>query len=78
MLPMIIKVVLIEKAFANSQLEVSQMDPLGIVGEPNASLVLHTILAAVDRKTIQAEITPTHGDLDGVVEVGNAVVAAQE
>jgi hypothetical protein len=35
-------------------------------------------LFAVDVKAIQVGIAPTHGDLNGVMEVGDGVVAPQE
>jgi hypothetical protein len=40
--------------------------------------VRNAVVFAVDVKTFQVGVRPTHGDLNGVMEVGDGVVAAQE
>jgi hypothetical protein len=47
-------------------------------GEGKATLARNAVVFAVDLKAVQVGITPTHGDLNGVREVGDAVAAAQE
>ena len=38
----------------------------------------NAVIFAVDVKTMKVGITPTHGNLNRVMKVGNAVVIAQE
>jgi hypothetical protein len=45
---------------------------------PEAAFVRNAVIFAVDVKAIQVGIAPTHGDLNGVMEVGDGVVAPQE
>jgi len=40
--------------------------------------VRNAVVFAVDVKTIQVGVRPTHGDLNGVMEVGDRVVASQK
>ena len=67
-----------QKAFTKTKTELGQANAVWVIGEGEASLVRNAIVFAVDVKTIQVRITPTHGDLNGVMEVSDAVVAPQE
>ena len=78
MLPEVVEVILVQEAFAKTEPELGQANALRVVGEGEASLVRDAVVSAVDVKTIQVGITPTHGDLNGVMEVGGAVVAPQK
>ena len=51
---------------------------VGVIGESKAALVRNAVIFAVDVETIQVGIAPTHGDLNGVMEVGDGVLAPQE
>ena len=50
---------------------------LGAV-QRESSLVRNAVIFAVDMKTMQVGITPTHGNLNRVMKVGYAVVTPQE
>jgi hypothetical protein len=67
-----------QEAFPKTEAELGQANALWVIGEGAASLVRNAIVSAVDLKAIQVRITPTHGDLNSVMEVSDAVVAPQE
>jgi hypothetical protein len=55
-----------------------QKNTFGVIGEGEAALVRNAVIFPVDVKPMQMAVTPTHGDLNGVMEVSDAVVAPQE
>ena len=77
MLPVVVEIILIQKAFAKTKSELGQAKAVWVIRR-EASLVRNAVIFAVDVKTMQVGITPTHGNLNGVVEVGNAMVASQK
>jgi len=77
-LPVVVKIVLIRKAFAEAKTELAQANTFRVIGEREASLVRNAVIFPVDVKPMQVGITPTHGDLNRVMKVGNAVIAPQE
>ena len=76
--PVVVKIVLIRKAFAEAKTELAQANTFRVIGEREASLVRNAVIFPVDVKPMQVGITPTHGDLNRVMKVGNAVIAPQE
>jgi len=49
-----------------------------IIRKPDTAYLGDAILFAVHHKTVQVEIFPAYGDLEDVVEIGDAAVAAHE
>jgi hypothetical protein len=56
----------------------SQAYAVWVIGVREASLVRNAVIFAVDVNTMQVGITPTHGNLNRVMNVGNAAVTSQE
>jgi hypothetical protein len=52
-----------------------QANAVGVIGEGQAALVRHALIFAVEVKTVEVGIMPAHGDLNGVMQVGDGVVA---
>jgi hypothetical protein len=77
-LPVVVEIVLIQKAFTKTKTELGQSNVLWVIGEREAPLVRNAVIFAVDVKTMQVGITPTHGNLNRVVKIGDAVVIPQE
>jgi hypothetical protein len=51
----------------------SQANAVWVIGVRGASLVRNALIFAVDVKTMQVGITPTHGNLNRVMKIGNGV-----
>ena len=77
-LPVVVEIILIQKAFTETKTELAQANTFRVIGEREASLVRNAVIFPVDVKPMQVGITPTHGNLNRVMKVGNAVVAPQE
>src|SRR6266436_8111832 len=77
-LPVVVEIILIQKAFTKTKTELGQPNAVWVIGEGEASLVRNAVIFAVDVKTMQVGITPAHGNLNRVMKVGNAVVTLQE
>jgi hypothetical protein len=56
----------------------AQENTFGLIGEGEATLVRDAVIFSVDVKPMQVGITPPHGNLNRVMEVGNALVAPYE
>jgi len=77
-LPAVVEIILVQKAFTKTKTELGQANAVWVIGERESSLVRNAVVFAVDMKTMQVGITPTHGNLNRVMKVGNAVVTPQE
>jgi hypothetical protein len=66
-----------KEALAKTKSEIGEINLLRIVIEREASLVRHTVILAVNMKPVQMGIASAHRDLNGVVEIGNAVITAE-
>jgi hypothetical protein len=77
-LPAIGEVVLVEKSLTDTQSKVGQPYLAGIVGKANAAEVSDTVLAAVNDEAVQVLVTPGQSRLQGGMQVGEGVVAADE
>ena len=77
MFPAIVHVVLIKKALTKPQFEVAETDLLRVVVEHHAALVSYAVFLAMNVKAMEMGIAPTHSNLNGVMEIGDALVAAQ-
>lgn len=78
MLPVIVQVVLVQKPLAKPKSEVGEMDLLRVVVERNASRMRHAVVLAVNVKPMKVGIAPAEADLNGVMEIGDALVTAQQ
>ena len=78
MLPVIVQVVLVQKPLAKPKSEVGEMDLLRVVVERNASRMRHAVVLAVNGKPMKVGIAPAEADLNGVMEIGDALVTAQQ
>jgi hypothetical protein len=58
-LPVVVEIILIQKAFTKTKTELGQSNVLWVIGEREASLVRNAVIFAVDVKTMQVGITPT-------------------
>ena len=77
-LPIIAKVVLVEKTFAKSKAEARQTNLLGVVVEDRAANVIHTEVLAVNPESVKVGVRPPYGDLNRVMKIGNAAFAADQ
>jgi hypothetical protein len=77
-LPVVVEIKLIQKAFTKTKTELGQANAVWVIGERESSLVRNAVIFAVDVKPMQVGITPTHGNLNRVMKVGNAVVTPHE
>ena len=77
-LPVVVEIILVQKAFTKTKTELGQANAVWVIGERESSLVRNAVIFAVDVNTMQMGITPTHGNLNRVMKVGNAVVTPQE
>jgi hypothetical protein len=73
-LPAVVEVVLVQEAF-KAEPELGQANAVGVIGEGEAALVRNAVIFAVEVKPVQVGIIPTQGDLKGVMQVGDGVVA---
>ena len=78
MLPAIVQIVFVEETLARPKWEIGKLNLLGIISEGNAALVRDAIILAVNVKPMEVGIAPAHSDLNDVMEVGNALVTAQQ
>jgi hypothetical protein len=76
-LPEIVEIVFIKKALTQPESEAGQKNLFRIVVKPDATLMSDSVVLAVNMKAMEVEIAPAHGDLDGVMEIGNGLIAAQ-
>jgi hypothetical protein len=66
-LPVVVKIILIQKALAKTKTELGQGNGVWVIGEREASLVRNPVIFPVDVKTMQVGITPTHANLNRVI-----------
>jgi hypothetical protein len=74
-LPIVAKIVFVEKPFPRPEAEVRQADLLGVVIEDGPTHVIDAEVLAVNPEPMQVGVGPPHGDLKRVMKVRNAVVA---
>ena len=78
MLPVVAEIKLVQEAFTKTKTELAQENTFGVIGEGEATLVRNAVIFSMDVKPMQVGISPPHGNLNRVMEVGNAVVASQK
>jgi hypothetical protein len=74
-LPVVVEIILVQEAFTKAKTELAQENTFGVIGEGETTLVRNAVIFSVDVKPMQVGITPPHGNLNRVMEVGYALVA---
>src|ERR1035438_6698105 len=77
-LPEIVEIVFVQKTLTQPESEAGQMNLLGVVVEPDAALMRDPVVLAVNVEAIEVRIAPAHGDLNGVMEISDSLIAAQQ
>lgn len=77
-LPRVAQVVLIKEPLVESEPEVGESDLACILGRRESADSTDAIVAAVDAKPVEMEITPAESDLEHVMEVGEGAIAAHQ
>jgi hypothetical protein len=75
-LPIVAKIVFVEKPFPRPEAKVRQADLLGIVVEEGSTDVVHAEVLAVDPEPMQVGVGPPHGDLKRVMKIRNTATVA--
>src|SRR5262249_38493778 len=78
MLPEIREIVFVQKTLTQPESEAGQVNLLGVVVEPDATLMSAPVVLAVNVEAIEVRIAPAHDDLNGVMEIGDRLITAQQ
>ncbi len=78
MLPEVTKGILIEEALAGSQTKVGESDVRRVIPKPHTTAARHPIALTLDTELVEMGVGPPHGDLEGVVQIGDGTIIAHE
>jgi hypothetical protein len=78
MLPQVPKIILIEEAFGVAEVKVGKAYLVRIVAKADATDAADAVVFAPDTEAVQVGIIPAHGDLQGMVEIGDGAVTAHQ
>jgi len=70
-LPIVSEVVLVEELLSETELEVREFDSVWIIAKREAAPRRDAILFTVNEETVEMEVAPGEGDLEGMVEIGD-------
>jgi hypothetical protein len=68
-LPIIRKVILVQKPLAEAEAKVSQPDTSRVIGKTNAPLIGDTVLLPVNEKAMEMTVRPPHSQLKDVMKI---------
>ena len=69
MFPTVAEVIFIGEAFVLAEFEIAQLDEFRVLEKADTTVVVHTIVLALDVKQVEVLIAPAESDLQGMVEV---------
>lgn len=78
MFPAVPEVILIQKSFAEAEVEIRQVDLIGVSVEARSAFVVHAELLAMDPETIEVVVAPAKGKLESIMKVRNALIGTKQ
>ena len=78
MLPVIAKVVGVEKALVHTKLKITEIHLGRVIGKDHPPAMINAIVLAVDEESMEMCIGPAHDELQNIMEIGYGTVAADK
>jgi hypothetical protein len=78
MLPQVPKVILVQESLAESEAQVGEPDLRRVIRKPQTTGLRDAITLPPDDELMEMLAFPAHGDLEGIMQVGNGAIAADE
>jgi hypothetical protein len=77
-LPEGVKIIFIQEAFFDPEMQGIEPDLLWVIAKPETTISGHAICLAMNEETVQMGVIPAHHDLEGVMEIGQALVTRHQ
>jgi hypothetical protein len=77
-LPIIVKVILVQKPLAQTETKISQPDMSRVIGKATAPVIGDAVLLTVDKEPMKMAVRPPQGQLKDMMKLSNGGLRADE